>query len=695
MPYMFQAFQNSALVARDPFVAFNVSAPTITGPAAVTTPENQLAVATYLIENRNGELPTLAGAAGALFAINLASGNNFNLVWASNPNFEVLGAGPHVVDVLIDDGAGGTDSLSVPVTLTDEDEIAPQPVISFAGAQPVGGAFQIQIDVGETPDQFGEGDYVVTGGTDGGINAVPTDNVYTIDITPPADASGNITININAGAYNDLAGNPNLAATPLVIAFDTLIPDTTDPVITLLGQSVVNIDVGQAYNDAGATALDDTDGDITGDIVVVNPVDINTVGAYTITYNVQDAAGNSAAEVTRSVIVNAVGDTTPDAFVFVDATDVAINTIIISNAVTIQGINNPSPISITGGEYSIDGAPYTSAPGTITNGQQVTVRHTSSANYETAINTVLNVGGIVDTFSSTTLEEPNTAPEISPQTFSISELAQVSIVIGTVVGTDVNLDTLTYSILSGNTNDDIAIDANSGVLTVANALDFATTPQYVLDVEVSDGLLTANANITINVTEANAVVEVDPFDLGGAITFAKPDTPYKAIPVVVSGAPNGVDLPISVANGVYSVDGGAQTSNAGVVRNGQTVEFWVTSASAPFLNVVGTLNIQNESSDFIVVTGDQVAVNEGVSFIVRDRNTDQLITGLTIDVTISTEQFGGAPLYEGANLPIDNTGQLIIPIEGGELGRQVFVSGLLSDGRYIAGNAVIIDITGM
>jgi hypothetical protein len=60
---------------------------------------------------------------------------------------------------------------------------------------------------------------------------------------------------------------------------------------------------GGAYNDAGATASDDVDGDLTSSIVVTNPVDPNTVGTYTVRYNVSDSAGNAADEVTRTVEV--------------------------------------------------------------------------------------------------------------------------------------------------------------------------------------------------------------------------------------------------------------------------------------------------------------------------------------------------------------------------------------------------------
>ncbi|MDZ4227052.1 MAG: DUF5011 domain-containing protein, partial [Patescibacteria group bacterium] len=57
---------------------------------------------------------------------------------------------------------------------------------------------------------------------------------------------------------------------------------------------------------------DDRDGDITADIVVGgDTVDTDTVGEYTITYKVSDAAGNAADEVTRTVIVNPGGPPPP------------------------------------------------------------------------------------------------------------------------------------------------------------------------------------------------------------------------------------------------------------------------------------------------------------------------------------------------------------------------------------------------
>ena len=79
--------------------------------------------------------------------------------------------------------------------------------------------------------------------------------------------------------------------------------DTTAPVITLLGSNNVTSVLNAAYVDAGATAKDDEDGDISTRIVVTNPVNKDLTGSYSVRYNVTDAAGNDAAEVVRTVIV--------------------------------------------------------------------------------------------------------------------------------------------------------------------------------------------------------------------------------------------------------------------------------------------------------------------------------------------------------------------------------------------------------
>ncbi|WP_405570124.1 immunoglobulin-like domain-containing protein [Winogradskyella sp. Asnod2-B02-A] len=88
--------------------------------------------------------------------------------------------------------------------------------------------------------------------------------------------------------------------------------DETAPIITLLGDNPIELNVGDTYQEFGATALDDVDGDLTDTIVIdASAVDTSTAGNYMVTYNVSDAAGNAATEVTRVVTVN-------DSLVFIE-----------------------------------------------------------------------------------------------------------------------------------------------------------------------------------------------------------------------------------------------------------------------------------------------------------------------------------------------------------------------------------------
>jgi proteasome assembly chaperone (PAC2) family protein len=142
-------------------------------------------------------------------------------------------------------------------------------------------------------------------------------NVYadagaTADDAEDGDISANIVVGGDAVDTNtpgeyvityDVTDSGGIAATQ---ATRTVIVGTNNPpVITLLGNAAISLTTGDAYADAGATAVDDEDGDLTAAIVVGGDV-VNTAaaGTYRVTYNVTDLDGNAAAEVTRTVTVS-------------------------------------------------------------------------------------------------------------------------------------------------------------------------------------------------------------------------------------------------------------------------------------------------------------------------------------------------------------------------------------------------------
>lgn len=183
------------------------------------------------------------------------------------------------------------------------------------------------------------------------------------------------------------------------------------PVITLTGNSTVNHIEGDAYADAGATAVgSDGSTDISGSIVVGGATVDNTTtpGTYTITYNVSDG-GTAAAEVTRTVIVHSSttriasqtgnwndsaswgGKTVPTSSNDVLILDSGID-ITVSNAQAANTIKNAGDLIVTtGGELSVTGNVYLSK---FDFGLEV-----QSLTSAAAMGT-LTVGGIVGTFNS-------------------------------------------------------------------------------------------------------------------------------------------------------------------------------------------------------------------------------------------------------------------------------------------------------
>ncbi len=96
-------------------------------------------------------------------------------------------------------------------------------------------------------------------------------------------------------------------------------------------------------------------------------------------------------------------DTTPDPFTFTDLTGVPRNTVQTSNVITVSGITAPAVIAVVGGEYELNSSgTWTSGDGTVADGDTVRVRHTSAATVSTAVHTTLTIGGVSDTFTSTT-----------------------------------------------------------------------------------------------------------------------------------------------------------------------------------------------------------------------------------------------------------------------------------------------------
>ncbi|MCO7222680.1 hypothetical protein [Pleionea sp. CnH1-48] len=104
-------------------------------------------------------------------------------------------------------------------------------------------------------------------------------------------------------------------------------------------------------------------------------------------------------------------DDTPESFAFSAQNEAAMGATATSDTITITGINVAVPVSITDGEYSINCAAsgFTTDAGTVRNGSQICVRHSTPDAHMVTTTTQLTVGSANASFSSTTL--PDRVPD--------------------------------------------------------------------------------------------------------------------------------------------------------------------------------------------------------------------------------------------------------------------------------------------
>lgn len=191
------------------------------------------------------------------------------------------------------DGFTAYGSIKNMMVVDTEDYDVVPPSITILGSNPIFiGKGTVYVDEGATAADIKDGDVaisstVITNGSNNVVSSVDTSFFGTYIVTYTAiDNQGNMATSIRR----------------------VNIVDKMDPVITLLGSNPVTIGVGSVYSDAGASALDETEGNITSEIITTGTINPSVVGTYLITYTVFDSSGNSAT-VTRTI--NVIDDIVP------------------------------------------------------------------------------------------------------------------------------------------------------------------------------------------------------------------------------------------------------------------------------------------------------------------------------------------------------------------------------------------------
>ena len=287
----------------------------------------------------------------------------------------------------------------------------------------------------------------------------------------------------------------------------------------------------------------------------------------------------------------------PDAFTFTPLTAVDPSSLQISNPITVNGTDVPTPISVSaGGQYSINGGAFTAAPGIVSPGAQVQVQLTAASGYSSTDAATLTIGGVSSAFTVTTGTQPAFQGSFAPVTGAVPASVQVSNAI-TVTGT---IAALPISVSNGS-----LYSINGGPFTAANGT-VQPGDQVTIETTASPGYSTTTSAI-LNVGGTTSTFTVttaaQPTVQGGftPVTGAGVASPQVSNPITIMGT---VPAPISISGGgEYSINGGPFTSAAGTVQPGDQVRVQLAAATSYDTTVTTVLTINGVHAQFAVTTG--------------------------------------------------------------------------------------------
>lgn len=350
----------------------------------------------------------------------------------------------------------------------------------------------------------------------------------------------------------------------------------------------------------------------TGAVIVANPaaIDFETNPSFALGLRVTDAGGLTGDATWIVNLVNRNDIPTINSATFTLAENTPNGTVVGTIIANDQDAGDTKTFQLgtdnLGGVFAIDSSGV------------LTVANSSILNYETRTSITVHVFVIdsVGAWSGTTftvnLTNVNDAPVVLPATTTRNEHMSNGSAIGIMSSSDQDVgDTRTWAITSGNVGGAFAINATTGMITVANsaAMNFEVTPTFVMTIQATDsGGLTGSATLTLNLANINEapIVSAATFSLpensaNGTVVGTVPAIDQDAGAVltysIVSGNTNGA-FALNSATGVITV------ANASLLNFESTRQFsfWVRASDGTLNSnsALMTINLSNVNEAPIV-----------------------------------------------------------------------------------------------
>lgn len=362
-------------------------------------------------------------------------------------------------------------------------------------------------------------------------------------------------------------GNPNPFAFTALAHLEPGSVQTSEPVQMLGLGSPTSISItGGSYSINGLPYTDAAGSIGNGDIVELRAQAATGYGATT---SARLTVGTIAA---AFVLETRLRDTTPEPFSFEPVFSATAGSTVTSAPITVSGIDSGTRISVTGGSYQIDGGAWTTTPGTVSAGNRVRVAVTAGSSG--VVTAELRIGLLTARFPVTSANGNAT-----PRSFTLGSSQGFPLLLGSSEGITlaglaaparISIRNGRYSLNGGAYTDVPGIAVNGDLLRVA--ITAAPVLNDRLEATLTVGSFTTKFSLTTSAPEDQAPDAIQ-LPLSNAVAInsqiVTPPMPIKGINVAV---------PISVTGGLsYSVNGGAFTSSAGIVRWGDALRLRMTT----------------------------------------------------------------------------------------------------------------------
>jgi hypothetical protein len=523
--------------------------------------------------------------------------------------------------------------------------------------------------------------------------------------------AGTTNVTVTAGGVSDTWTITTADIIPDQFSFDpvndaALSANVTSNTITVSG---MDAGIGVSASVVGGGMSINGSGFIGGSTLIQNGQTVRLAAIASASYSTAVTVTLTINGVSADFVVTtlAAPDTTPDAFNFNDATGAELSTLTISNSITPIGYNSAAAITVSGGEYSIDGGAFTSSAGTISPASSVRVRATSSGAYSTAVSVTLTIGGVSDTWTVTTrAEDADTTPDafsftpasgLALSTLSTSNAITVA---GINAPADISIVGGEYSINGG------AYTSAAGSVTVGQQVTVRLTSSASYSTPATATLTIGGVSGSYTVTTQAEPADTTP----DAFSFPSVSgVEISSVNTSASATITGINAPaqISVIGGTYSIGAGAFTAASGTITNGQSVRVRLTASGELATATSATLTIGGVSATYTATT----LTDEAISAVVGDLSlypseetkrghklysggvTEVRITGLTNDngvlivgASITAQIYNLLGVAVGGSIALTHTGS-------GNYEGLLTPSGMLINNSYTLRSTITINDT--